>query len=413
MKVPAQLAVSWLLLALLTACGKEPPPRQEKVQRPEKRPPRIQIADPDELAQPRQPSEVTQTDSQGLAYKNERVRQGPWSINLLLIDRSRTSLELATTLGGKGKILGLSKLTEQVKSFPADLGQPVAAVNGDFYRTEHHRYAGDPRGLQIMNGELVSAPTGKTCFWIDANDEPRMGEVVSHLKVTWPDGETTAIGLNEERRSNRAVLYTPTLGSSTRTSGGVELVLARDGPGEWLPLRPGVTCNASVQEVRQEGNTKLHRNTMVLSLGPTLAAKLPVIDQGMKLQVSTLTSPDLAGVRMAIGGGPALVKGGKAQPISENRSNERHPRTAVGWSQSHIYFIQVDGRQQGFSVGMTLPELASYLAKQGCQEAMNLDGGGSSEMWIEGRIVNRPCYGHERNTANALLVVNKDLALGQ
>ena len=56
---------------------------------------------------------------------------------------------------------------------------------------------------------------------------------------------------------------------------------------------------------------------------------------------------------------------------------------------------------------MTLPELSSYLVKHGCLEAMNLDGGGSSEMWVEGRIVSSPCFGYERHTANALVLVHK------
>ena len=54
---------------------------------------------------------------------------------------------------------------------------------------------------------------------------------------------------------------------------------------------------------------------------------------------------------------------------------------------------------------MTLPELASYLVSQGCEEALHLDGGGSVELWLEGKIVNRPCYGHERSTANALVLL--------
>jgi exopolysaccharide biosynthesis protein len=56
---------------------------------------------------------------------------------------------------------------------------------------------------------------------------------------------------------------------------------------------------------------------------------------------------------------------------------------------------------------MTLPELASYMKELGCQEAMNLDGGGSTELWMGGRIMNSPCYGHERETATSLVVVRK------
>jgi exopolysaccharide biosynthesis protein len=56
---------------------------------------------------------------------------------------------------------------------------------------------------------------------------------------------------------------------------------------------------------------------------------------------------------------------------------------------------------------MTFPELAEYLVKLGCDEAMNLDGGGSSTIWAFGQVMNSPCYGHERDTANALVVIRK------
>ena len=61
----------------------------------------------------------------------------------------------------------------------------------------------------------------------------------------------------------------------------------------------------------------------------------------------------------------------------------------------------------GLSVGMTFPELAAYMVKLGCQEAMNLDGGGSSTMWVSGNTMNSPSEGRERPAANALVVVRK------
>jgi exopolysaccharide biosynthesis protein len=54
---------------------------------------------------------------------------------------------------------------------------------------------------------------------------------------------------------------------------------------------------------------------------------------------------------------------------------------------------------------MTLSELSGFLVELGCREAINLDGGGSTELLLEGRILNSPCYGRERATASSLLVV--------
>ena len=86
---------------------------------------------------------------------------------------------------------------------------------------------------------------------------------------------------------------------------------------------------------------------------------------------------------------------------------ERHPRTAVGWDSRYLYLIQVDGRQEGLSVGMTLEELGAYMAQMGCTDAMNLDGGGSATFWFNGKIRNSPCDGHERPIANALVIARK------
>ena len=85
----------------------------------------------------------------------------------------------------------------------------------------------------------------------------------------------------------------------------------------------------------------------------------------------------------------------------------RHPRTAVGWDKDHLYLVEVDGRQSDLSVGMTFPELAAYMAKLGCEQAMNLDGGGSATMWVFGQVMNSPSEGRERPGANALVVLRQ------
>jgi exopolysaccharide biosynthesis protein len=88
---------------------------------------------------------------------------------------------------------------------------------------------------------------------------------------------------------------------------------------------------------------------------------------------------------------------------------EQHPRSAVGWNREHLFLVTVDGRQRG-SIGMTLEELASYLIKLGCDEAMNLDGGGSATLWCQGQLRNQPCDGRERPVANSLVVVRRNPA---
>jgi exopolysaccharide biosynthesis protein len=98
---------------------------------------------------------------------------------------------------------------------------------------------------------------------------------------------------------------------------------------------------------------------------------------------------------------------GKPPPPEIRTMRERHPRTALGWNDRYFYLVTVDGRQPRRSVGMTLEELARYLVSLGCREAMNLDGGGSTMMWVGDGVVNSPSDGEERAVANALILLRK------
>jgi hypothetical protein len=340
----------------------------------------------------------------GFSYHHDEIRDKPWSVHIVKVDLSNRDLELHTTMG-KGNRFGMGTLSEQIRTLPPDIGRPVAAINGD-YHYDDRPYVGDPKGLQIVRGELVSGPCDWTCFWMDPSGVPHMTNVVPRFEVTWPTGQKTAFGLNEERTGGTAVLYTAAIGPSTRTSGGRELVLARHGTNTWLPLQAGQTYSAQVREVREAGDTPLTKDIMVLSLGKQMAARSPKLAPGTVVQISTATWPGLTGVRTALGGGPALVRGGKV--LNRNESVVRHPRAAIGWNKNHFFLVEVDGRQRNLSVGMTDPELAAYMLKIGCEEAMSLDGGGSATCWVYGQVMNSPSEGRERGMGNALVLVQKE-----
>ena len=57
---------------------------------------------------------------------------------------------------------------------------------------------------------------------------------------------------------------------------------------------------------------------------------------------------------------------------------------------------------------MTLQELSAEMLKIGCEQAMNLDGGGSATLWFEGKVRNHLCDGYERKIANGLTIVEKN-----
>ena len=351
----------------------------------------------------------------GVTYWNERVANVPWSFHVIQIDRSRKDIAFVAGLA-RNKVLGVSMIADQARAVPAEIGRAIAGVNGDFYLRDNPTYAGDPRGLQIFNGDLVSG-TSTVCVWFDADGNPHLDDVKGDFKVTFPDGSKIPFGLNEQRPRSMAVLYTPTYGPSTRALGGREFVLEKDGDGPWLPLQPSQSFRARVRDISTNGNTRFTGEIVVLSFPPQMLSNLPALEVGATVQISTALTPDLKGVKTAIGGGPALIKNGKAFALkdpppgtsanySERSKYERHPRSAVGWSPTHIYLVTADGRQPGLSVGMKLAELAEVFVKLGCTEAMNFDGGKSAQMWMNGEIMNSPCQG-EDTVANSLLVVRK------
>lgn len=123
-----------------------------------------------------------------------------------------------------------------------------------------------------------------------------------------------------------------------------------------------------------------------------------------------------AGVTDIVSGRPLLVSGGK--PITQfdcsSHYCQRHPRTAVGFSQDRrtLYLVVVDGRTN-IAKGMTMKELGALLDDLGAYDAMNLDGGGSTTMWLaKSGVVNDPSDGSERVVANHLAVHADGIASG-
>jgi exopolysaccharide biosynthesis protein len=122
------------------------------------------------------------------------------------------------------------------------------------------------------------------------------------------------------------------------------------------------------------------------------------------------------GARDVISFGPVLVENGKvvnpfryvphdkSQP-EDYLTTQAHPRTAIGMIEpNHFIFIVADGRVPE-SVGMKMDVLAQLFADLGCKTAYNLDGGGSAEMYFNGRVVNNPNAGNgERSTSDILYV---------
>lgn len=117
-------------------------------------------------------------------------------------------------------------------------------------------------------------------------------------------------------------------------------------------------------------------------------------------------------MQSAIAGWPMLVANCTALtatelPGSDGFTRSPHPRTAVGVSEdgTAMYFVVADGRREGVP-GLTLAKLARFMKEElGTCAAMNLDGGGSSAMWVGDAIVNQPSDKSERKVADHLAVI--------
>ena len=90
---------------------------------------------------------------------------------------------------------------------------------------------------------------------------------------------------------------------------------------------------------------------------------------------------------------------------TDGKSKDRHPRSIIGWNTEFLFLVVVDGRAPQVAVGMTYSELAKLAQDLGCTEALNLDGGGSSTLWANGRVLNTPSDQAQRLVANALVLV--------
>jgi len=103
---------------------------------------------------------------------------------------------------------------------------------------------------------------------------------------------------------------------------------------------------------------------------------------------------------------PTLLKDGKKQPIPPAWANTRHPRTLIGhFKNDDLLFIVIDGRREGWSKGVTLEEAQNKLLEFNVRDAYNLDGGGSSTFYYNGKVLNRPSDGKERRVATNIVVI--------
>ncbi|WP_238392388.1 phosphodiester glycosidase family protein [Paenibacillus antri] len=103
---------------------------------------------------------------------------------------------------------------------------------------------------------------------------------------------------------------------------------------------------------------------------------------------------------------PTLLQDGKKQKIPTKWKNKREPRTMIGhFSNGDLLLIVIDGRQKGYSNGVTLEEAQTKLLEWNVRDAYNLDGGGSSAFVYDGKLLNSPSDGRERKVVSNFVVL--------
>lgn len=120
-------------------------------------------------------------------------------------------------------------------------------------------------------------------------------------------------------------------------------------------------------------------------------------------------------MRTAIGGGPMLVQDGKVSITNDEEAmfagkamHDLHPRTAMGYTANgKLIILVVEGRNKGVAEGASLVHLAEILVGLGCVEALNLDGGGSSCMLVNGKETIRPSDREGQRKVPAVFIIGR------
>jgi hypothetical protein len=342
-----------------------------------------------------------QTLLPGVVYSRqlEFTLHGPVVMHVISMPKP-TGLYALKTILSNNAILGRERVTSMQKRVSADA--TVAGVNADLFSPAD----GHPTGGLIRGGLLDSAPVDfRSTIGIDTDGLLHVERV--RLDGTWQgSGQRRILGINEQPRSNRTTLYTPAWGARTPAEDGGAQAILRPFPA----TKPNTPLVGTVTQYVSGGNQPIPPDGAVLvgrgSQAAFLSAEAPV---GANLTILLTLTPPWSNVLEAVGGGPIVVRDGKPvfrsfEDFTSDQLAPRDPRTGVGQTaDGRILFVAVDGRQPGYSTGLTNFELALTMMRLGCVTASALDSGGSTTMAFDGKLLNRPSDGTgERSVADAL-----------
>lgn len=358
---------------------------------------------------------------------------GPWVVNVLRVSKrftGRITNELAT-----GVVPG-----RETPSHIARRTGAIAATNGSFFViTPGTGYLGDIEGTSIVDGQLVSeAINGKSAMLLPGGT-PVVGRLTSRLTARSSDGATTIVdgrdrpngevfgcgGVGGDKPTQRPlatysctdaseiIQYLPQFGARTPAGKGYEVVL--DAHGRVTGTR------AQGGPIPRHGSTLVGTGTgaqwlrVHARVGAKVAVSVKVTDSGQVVR--------LGGHPGAVAGGPGLVHNGAVDATGQadgfnwpdygalwwSFGDRRNPRTMAGTTANGDFLlVAVDGHAPGYSIGLSVDEEARVMHELGAMQAINLDGGGSTSMALDGKVVNRPSDdAGERPVGDAVVILPK------
>ncbi|MFP5253977.1 MAG: phosphodiester glycosidase family protein [Actinomycetes bacterium] len=348
------------------------------------------------------------------AREIQTTTRGPWRVNVLEIDPAVAAGTLRSTYG-----YDLARV-EKVTAMAPTAGA-LAAVNASFFAfTASALYPGDPVGLGIYGGELLSEPTASGAevsalldardgtirmdrfTWRGATVNRRTGLVLPLEHLNHPP--VVPAGCRKLRRPTRCskpgdtVHLSPRFSRATPSGRGVEAVLDARGCLVRRAMRRG-----TILKPRQTALQATGRETRRL----WRLTESGCLDRRVELVASDGEPVELGPWLSGVNGRWRLTSRGVN--VVPHRPRDpffaRHPRTFIGRSETGtVLLVTVDGRRSS-SVGTTLGETADVALALGMRDAINLDGGGSTTMVAAGEMVSTPSGSGERAVGDALVFV--------
>ena len=386
-----------------------------------------------------QTDRATRTVANGITFTQEITHgNAPLVVNILRVNLNAPGVKLRCGLALDCiSLTGATRGREPLNTL-AIRSKAIAAVNADFFP-----YTGDPLGLAVRDGELVSEPMAyRACLGI-AEAGVRLGVLSPVGALAAGDGFPIAAldGINRVPHPGDLIVLTPTYAATPALEANAVVLTLQNVN---LPLRASQAMQGVVTSVIPlQAGTHLPRcpagGVLIVGCGKTADILPERFKEGDAAQfrfdlVSSGAAPNRgkyasragsfrsrpaaplwSDVQQAVGGGPFLVRDGKIAVDGEAEGFDlrefvvkRHPRTAVGVTRDNkLLVVTVDGRQEQ-SRGVSLNELAAMMQHLGAVNALNLDGGGSTGLFVAGGIVNGPSDGRLRPIADSLLIYGEN-----